>query len=192
LFFVDSDMRLGVGVIEACLAAVSAGGRAIIVPEVVIGSSFWARCRNLEKRLGDCQAGYEGARFMIRADFLRVGGYDERLIVGEDFDLHMSLVEGGVAVSRVETPIEHLEEGTRLRDYVHKWRYYASHADPFVAKRGTMRRHVPTLFEVAIRQWRVAARDPITFCGLFALKLLEFSIIGWRLRFSRVSSTQRD
>lgn len=191
LFFVDSDMRLSPDVIEACLAAVAGGGGAIIVPEVVVGSSFWARCRNLEKRLGERQPGYEAARFMSRADFFRVGGYDERLVVGEDFDLHYSLLEGGVVEGRVEASIDHLEEGLSLRDYLKKWRYYASHVEPFVTKRGAVRRRVPTIVEVSIRQWRVAARDPLAFGGLIVLKVLGFGVIGWRLRFSRVSSGPR-
>lgn len=79
--------------------------------------------------------------------------------------------------------------GLSLSGYVKKWRYYASHVQPYLTKRGAVRRRVPTLVDVSIRQWRVAARDPVAFGGLFVLKVLEFGVIGWRLRFSRASST---
>jgi len=182
LLFIDSDMQLQPGVIRSCIEQWRNGARAIIIPEVVIGRGLWARSRELGNRLHEGVPGYEGARFVDRSLFLWVGGYDERMVAGEDFDLHMSLVEAGGIEGAATTPIYHLEHELSLRDYIRKWRYYAARLDPFLDKRGQVRRRLPTLPRLVVQRWRLVAHDPLGFAGLVILKIIEFAIIGWRIR----------
>jgi glycosyltransferase involved in cell wall biosynthesis len=188
LLFIDSDMRLRPDVLGACVAQWRQGARIVTIPEVVVGDTLWARARELEKRLGEGTPGYEAARFVERTLFLHVGGYDERMVAGEDYDLHQSLVEAGATLGAAEAAIDHLEYGLRLRDYVRKWRYYATCLDPFIQKRGA-RAAVPFLPLLALRRWQISAHDPLGLVGFVALKSIEFAVIGWRSRFGRGVNT---
>ncbi|NTV99674.1 MAG: glycosyltransferase [Oscillochloris sp.] len=182
LLFIDSDMRLSRDVILSCVQHWRTGANTIIIPEVVIGNRLWAKARALDKCFGAGVPGYEAARFVDRKLFLAVGGYDEQLIVGEDFDLHMSLVDRGGIEGHITTPIEHLEYDLTLKDYIHKWRYYAKHLPPFIAKRGSARYYVPTLPRLVLQRWRVATGDPLGFVSFVTLKLIEYAVIGRQMR----------
>lgn len=183
LLFIDSDMELHPQVIEACVAEWLAGARVISIPEVVVGKGMWARGREWEKRLFEGVPGYEAARFVDRSLFLRVGGYDERLVAGEDFDLHQGLLASGARESSARAVIYHNEHGLRFADYVRKWQYYACHVDPLVAKRAEVPRRPPPVPRVLWQRRYMVARDPFAFLSFVVLKLTEFATFGWRLRF---------
>ena len=182
LLFVDCDMRLQPDVIRSCLQQWEAGARIITIPEKVIGGGVWARGRDLEKRLHQGIAGYEAARFVERALFAAAGGYDERMVAGEDFDLHLALVGAGGMEGTSRVPIHHFEDHLSLQDYIRKWRYYGACLGPFIDKRGQARRQLPTLPRIVMRRWRLALGDPVGLIALAVLKLTEFSIIGWQVR----------
>ncbi len=61
---------------------------ALIVHEQDITSGFWSRCKALERRCYWGNDAIESARIVRRDVFEAVGGYDEQISSGEDFDIH--------------------------------------------------------------------------------------------------------
>ena len=180
LMFIDSDMELAKGLVsEAVDKCEKKGYGALILPEVSVGRGFWARCRMLEKKcyLGDSLM--EAAnRFILRCHYLAVGGYDDTLIVGEDFDLHEKLVAAGVKISRTRAVIRH-HEVRSFGEMLAKHFYYGSLMPSYLKRHpvdGTGR-FFP-LRPAYFRNWRLFLRDPLHGGGLVVMKVLQYVVAG--------------
>src|SRR5262249_1501788 len=80
LVFIDSDMVLAPEIASELIALFEDRSiDAAVLPEVVTGSSFWERCRAIEKAAYLNDATVEAARAFRREVFLEAGGYDETL-----------------------------------------------------------------------------------------------------------------
>ena len=95
----------------------------IIIPERSIGSGFWVRVRDFERRL------YEGSkvespRFFVKNFVTQVGGFDEEVVAYEESTLPQKLEDIGMDVNaRITSLILHDEEGFDLRKWLNKKRY---------------------------------------------------------------------
>jgi glycosyltransferase involved in cell wall biosynthesis len=174
LLFVDSDMVLEPDVVAECVAAVTRGAEAVVIPEVSFGRGFWARCKALERSFYVGDAIIEAGRFFVRDAFFRVGGYDETLTGPEDWDLHARMRAAGSPLARTRAKIRHDEGELRLWDLAAKKFHYGR----------TMKRYINRHPDLARRQLRVlrpqffrirALRvNPITFAGMIVMKTCEF------------------
>src|SRR5205807_970926 len=61
---------------------------ALIVHEEDRTKGFWSKCKALERRCYWGNDNIESARAVRREIFEKVGGYDESINSGEDFDIH--------------------------------------------------------------------------------------------------------
>ena len=70
-----------------CVTEAERGNQAIIIPEISIGQGYWTACKALERScyLGDDTI--EAPRFVEGHLFEAIGGFDEELFAGEDWDL---------------------------------------------------------------------------------------------------------
>jgi len=176
LLFADSDMVLAPGVVEECVAAAQAGWSATIIPEVSFGEGFWARCKRLERQCYVGDDDIEAARFFARELFFAVGGYDERLSAGEDWDLSRRARLAGARIGRIAAVIHHDEGRLRLGELVTKKFHYGKSLPLYRARHKELGRRQFRLVRPAfIRNRRLLLRDPVALAGIIAMKGLEFS-----------------
>jgi glycosyltransferase involved in cell wall biosynthesis len=177
LFFVDSDMILEPEVVQRCVSAVASGeSSAIVIPEVSYGLGFFAACRALEKRCYWGDPDIEGARFLDRGSFDRVGGYDEALYAGEDWDLHERLRQSGTRIVRVDSAIAHLVGRVRLRAAFAKKLYYGRSIGRYLRKHPSRAfRQLWPVRAAFVKNWRMLARHPVLASGLVVLKTVELA-----------------
>jgi glycosyltransferase involved in cell wall biosynthesis len=200
LLMVDSDMELSGHVISECVALsmanASIGG--IIIPEKSQGKGFWARCKALEKTLYLGVQWMEAARFFSVAVFREVGGYDEDLVGGEDWDLSQRVAEVS-HVARIDECIYHDEGALTLGQTVGKKAYYARKLASYGAKAPNKRAAEKQLrvlerYRFFFRQRRQLFADPVAGIGLVFMKTAEFGAaaiaVMW-MRVGRRSSTLR-
>lgn len=166
LMFVDADMILSPGLIEACVRHME--GRdcaALFIPEIVLGANFWSKVRRFERRFYDGTA-IDGARLYRKNAVAQVGGFDEsEQVVNsvEDWDFDqkikrigsISLLENvpsdspgnewelapfisarGVVPDRYGSVIYHNEADFDLGKYLQKKSYYAGKFDVYIDKWG--------------------------------------------------------
>lgn len=180
LMMVDSDMELSSRVVSECVACAmtrpSIGG--VVIPETSHGYGFWARCKALEKNLYQGVHWMEAARFFPIGVFRQVGGYDEELVGGEDWDLSQRVAEVSL-LSRIEEFIYHNEGTLTLRGTMRKKAYYArklasyrSKAPNVTAARKQLRVRGRSRLFFAKRRQLLA--DPVTGAGLVVMKAAEF------------------
>lgn len=126
LLVIDSDMELSPQVVEACVAKMENNSRlaGVIIPEESFGQGFWAQCKKLERSFYLGIDWIEAARFFRRADFQKIGGYNEKLVMGEDWDLSQRISQLG-QTGRITEFIYHNEGQISLIKTLQKKLYYA-------------------------------------------------------------------
>ena len=126
LLFVDSDMELSPGVIYSCIKRMSTNQntQGIIIPEESFCKGFWAQCKRLERSFYVGVEWMEAIRFFKKATFQEVGGYSEKMVSGEDWDVSQRVESHGM-ISRVNDFIYHNEGEASLMKIIKKKFYYA-------------------------------------------------------------------
>lgn len=132
---IDSDMELSPHVIQDCVDTMlyKPQTKGIIIPEESFGRGFWAQCKRLERSFYQGNDSIEAARFFARATYQQVGGYDESMTSGEDWDLSARVRNLG-RIERVTSIIRHNEGHFKLVKSLRKKYYYAGQAKAYFAK----------------------------------------------------------
>ena len=178
LFFLDGDMELSPKVMKDSVNLIKTNSdiKAIIIREESMGIGYWAQCRILEKKCYFGDNDIEAARFFDKVVFWKVGGWDQNMISGEDWDLTRRVREK-YEVGRINSPIYHHEGKLNLIKTAKKKYYYTVMAKPYLKKNPMTFQKIfhfgvrPAFF----RNWRLLIADPIHAFGLFILKVVEFS-----------------
>lgn len=179
--FLDSDIELTPRVIEECVKKVSDGFDAIVLPEIIVGEGFWAKCRALEAR---CYLDDPGIivcpRFFKKEVFEEVCGYDEKLEAGEDWDIRERLKEKGFTICQVTTLTMHNEGKVRLANRLKKKYYYGLVISEYIKKhkhKGIVKKQIPLLRRAYLRHWKVLFKNPPYAIGFAIMKFLETTIV---------------
>lgn len=174
LFFIDSDMELTPCVIEECVTICTRrNAHAVIVPEESVGECFLAKCKETEKMMHLRQVYCEAPRFFRRESFDFIGGYDESLVIGEDFELTQRLHKVRFRTERCEAVIKHHEERLSARKLAVKLYYYGKTLPIYARKEPALalKTSSPAPF---FRNLFLLKKRPTYFVGLCALKLIEY------------------
>ena len=185
ILIIDSDMELSPGVIGSCVAKMEAEPnlRGIIIPEESFGDGFWAQCKRLEKSFYIGVDAVEAARFFRKRDFEAVGGYDESMISGEDWDLS-DRVETLGPLGRISDLIYHNEGRLGLWKTLRKKYYYARKAGAYTTKSvdisTAQKRKIGILgrYHLFLSDPRKLFRNPLVGIGMLFMKTGEFLFGG--------------
>jgi glycosyltransferase involved in cell wall biosynthesis len=174
LLFIDSDMVLEPEVVADCVGALDREADAVIIPERSFGVGFWAGCKALERSCYVDDPTIEAARCFRREVFEAVGGYDERMSAGEDWDLHERVCLTGAEVGRTGAFIWHDEGSLRLRDSSAKKFRYGRNLGIYLERHPRKARGQLRLIRPAFVRHRARlARDPLHTVGMIAMKSCE-------------------
>jgi len=135
VFIIDSDMELSEKVVASCVEKAQEDKeiKGIVVPEESFGEGFWAQCKKLERSFYVGVPWMEAARFFEKAVYVEMGGYDEAMVSGEDWDLSQR-VEGHYKIGRIKEFIYHNEGHIYLSKLLKKKFYYASKFSNYTGK----------------------------------------------------------
>jgi glycosyltransferase involved in cell wall biosynthesis len=136
VYRVDSDFILDPDVVnEAVEKCEKFGFDAILVHNTSDSSiSFWAKVRKMERdsyRNDDINV---AARFWKKEAFNSIGGFDVKLIAGEDYDLHNRLLKAGCKISRIKAQETHLGEPKNMAEIFRKHYFYGQNLGQFIQK----------------------------------------------------------
>lgn len=180
LLFVDADMELTPTVIEKCVKElIENNADAVMIPEVRVGEGFWAKCRAVERRTYIGDPLIESARFFKKRIFEDVGGFDEELEAGEDWDLHARVERRGYKIGKVNSLIKHQEGKLTIRDLARKKRYYGRTLTRYISKNPERARiqFMPIRLDY-LKHWRLLAKYPLYACGMLLMKAVEYVAVG--------------
>lgn len=180
--FIDSDMELAPGVVAACVNVLAAdpAPSGVIIPEASFGDGFWAQCKALERSFYVGNSAIEAARMFPRRVFTDIGGYNETLVSGEDWDLSRRAATLG-PITRVTEFIRHNEGRPTLRGLLAKKFYYARHARSYLAASGQGMAELGSAtgpwarYKLFFSRPRQLFARPSIGLGMLLMKTLEFA-----------------
>ncbi len=177
---IDSDMTLGSQIIEQCvLCAQATNAAGVVIPERSVGEGFWAQCKQLERSFYVEVEWMEAARFFSKTMFERLGGYNEQMVSGEDWDLSQRAQAQG-KLSRIKAYIDHQEGRIRLTQTIQKKYYYAKHFSTYVTEHtGTpaarKQTSVFSRYKLFFSDPKKLFRHPLYGLGMLYMKTCEFA-----------------
>jgi len=172
LYFVDSDFILDHEIVQACVEACERFS-AVTTINYSTGRSVWAKSIALKERFLAHDPSIQTVKFIKARTFFEIGGFDEKLTIGEDLDLYARLVECGHTIGNVTAIEWHIGEPETLRQIISRSYYYGKNVRTYFAKRKnyairqlspfkiglvlTVLRtgdpHIPSLFIVDLTRW---------------------------------------
>lgn len=182
IYWLDSDMRLTPGLIDACIAALKTQkADAVIIPEVSYGETFWAECRALEKACYNKspRSLTDTARFIKKSVWDKLGGLDPTLGGADDYDFQNRLDAGGYKTIKVKNHVMHYEGKMTLKKQLTKKFVYGKTALGYFKKYKNKKRYLNTQYSLIrpdfIQNFDLLAKDPLHAIGVILLKFLEYS-----------------
>jgi len=181
VYRVDSDFVVEPSVVEEAVSKCEVEGYdAVCVHNTSDPSvSFWAKVRKLER---DCYAGNElnvAARFFRKRVFEKVGGYDERLVAAEDYDLHNRLLRHGFKIGYIKSKEIHIGEPRSLVEIARKHYYYGKTIKKFLdvsSAKGI--KQISPLRPAFLRNWKDFAKHPMLTMGFIVYQVVRYVAAG--------------
>lgn len=174
LCFIDSDMVLTHTLIEECAVHIQQN-LVCILTEESFGVGFWAQVKRKERQFYVGHDAIEAPRVFPSSLYKDIGGYNESLTGGEDWELYDRVKRKGVSVYRTTAKVLHDEGEVGIEQVFKKRVMYGKAFTGFVSAgahmtgRGVIQRYV--LF---IRKWKEGVTEPVLYIGVFVLKCVEF------------------
>lgn len=187
LLHLDSDMKVSKNLLKECVALVNKGFDALVIPEESFGSTFWAKCKQLEKRCYKGVEQIESARCFKTDIYRKIGGHDERMVFSEDKDLDIRIRISMYKIGRTKNYLYHNEGNLELLKMLNKKFIYAKtakiyqkkHPKEFLWQINPINRYIMFLKNI-----NYLFKSPIIYIGMLFMKTCEFgaSYLGMVLR----------
>jgi glycosyltransferase involved in cell wall biosynthesis len=177
VYKVDSDFVLDSTVVASCVRSIDAGADAVVVhnsPDVTVG--WIAVVRKFEVDMYKYDLAHSSARFLKKTAFAAVGGYNETITAGEDYDFQNRLNKAGFRTEFVDAEAVHLGEPTSFLKHMIKYFVYGK---DFVMYRNENRdaagKQLAFVRGVYIRNWRRFIRHPLLGATFIAYSTCKFA-----------------
>jgi glycosyltransferase involved in cell wall biosynthesis len=201
VLLIDSDMELEQSVVGACVDTVGRSHcKAIIVPEESFGEGFWAQCKKLERSFYRGVDWIEAARFFDTALYRQLGGYNEAMVSGEDWELS-SRAGQLTSIGRIEPSIYHNEGRLRLASTLKKKLYYADQFTKYTASARESRTaaHGAQPASIVLKRFGLflsrpsqLLRRPHLGFGMLFMKTCEFGFGALGYLFAKVTRSNNE
>jgi glycosyltransferase involved in cell wall biosynthesis len=133
LLFLDSDMYLSPQVISECVKlAKDLRIKGIYIPEKMEGTAYWIRVRNFERSFYNGTI-IDAVRFVNSSTIKQIGGFDEKLFAGEDWDMDKRVRQKG-RTAITNAWLFHNENNFSIETYIHKKAYYVPNLEKYRSK----------------------------------------------------------
>lgn len=184
VFIIDSDMNLSQHVVEECVGVMKKNKKitGVVVPEESFGEGFWAQCKKLERSFYVGVSYMEAARFFKKSDYLRLKGYNEKLVSGEDWDLSQRIAKLG-EIKSIKSYIFHDEGKISLSTTVRKKFYYAKKFEQYknlneATSIISQQTSLIGRYKLFLRHPKKLFRNPILGISMLFMKTCEFGFGG--------------
>jgi glycosyltransferase involved in cell wall biosynthesis len=181
VYRVDSDFILDSFIVEEAVQKCEKEGYDAIAVHNTSDptTSFWSKVRKFER---DCYRDDElniAARFFKKKVFNVVGGFNESLVAGEDYDFHNRLLEKGFRIGKINSQEVHIGEPENLWEIIRKHYYYGKTINAFIRlnpKRG--KKQLNPIRISYLKHWKRFLYHPILTLGFIIYQFIRYSAAG--------------
>lgn len=176
VYKIDSDFVLEPSVVEECVQKAQEGFDAVVVHNTPDESISWiARIRKFEVDMYKYDITHSSARFVKKDVYKKVGGFNEKITAGEDYDFQNKLTRNGFKTGFIDAEALHLGEPTSF--WGHMLKYYAYGKD-FVNYASENQEEsggqLSFVRKVYLKNWKKFLREPLRGLGFIAYNLFKY------------------
>jgi len=186
LLYVDADMEASKGLVSECvkLAHDLKKPAVVIANEEAQGYDFWGKALALERKTYRYSPTFvTAARFFPRRDFIKLKGYDTKLVAGEDWDLTQRFKEKGYPILMTrKSYLRHHEGKVSLSELLAKEVFYIKHIKDYEDKNPEAFSNQKGLLyrgRIYAKAWTLLVRHPIQTWAFLFYKFLVWVIWQW-------------
>jgi GT2 family glycosyltransferase len=180
VYKVDSDFVLDPNVIEQCVSEIENDFDAIVVHNTPDEKVSWiAKIRKFEVDMYKYQISHSSARFFKKSIYEIIGGFNEQIIAGEDYDIQNRLNRSSYKTGFIHAEALHLGEPKKF--WPHMYKYYQYGKDSLNFKkvneeefRGQMYKTV----KLFTRNWKKLIFHPLKSFLFVIYSILKFGAGG--------------
>lgn len=187
IYYFDADMVMQDSVIQECVyLIVQKKAVAVIIPEDSFGSTFWANCKQLERRCYWGDNTIEAPRCFTKEIWKSVGGLDESIAGGgDDWDMHEKLKDRGFKILRTNALVLHNEGYLTLTKLFRKRFLYGKDTVKYVKKRGgvALSQYFP-IRKGFVKNWKLFVKSPIVGLGTIYMRIIEYLAGGLGIMYN--------
>lgn len=132
----DSDIYFHPDSVQECVdLVIEQQADAVILPEKSIGEGYWTKVKAFERSFYEGNDLIEAVRFFSKEAYNDLGGYDENMYAGEDWDLTIRFRKNNYKIMRATNYLLHDEGKLDLFGSTEKKKYYAKNLFKYYVKK---------------------------------------------------------
>lgn len=180
IYKVDSDFILDKYVIQQCINEVKKGYDAIIVHNSPEGSVSWiAKLRKFEVDMYKYDITHSSARFVKKEVYQKIGGFNEKITAGEDYDFQNKLNKKGYKTGFTEAEALHLGEPASFWKHMIKYYNYGKNFVNYVNENKDESSEQLGFFRsVYFKNWKNFIKNPVTGISFIFYNCFKFVFGG--------------
>jgi len=144
--------------------------------------SFWSKIRKFEKDCYKYDPNRNVSRFYKKSIFNAVGGYNENLVYGEDYDIQNRIKNHNYTTSFSESEGIHLGEPTSLKEIILEQYYYGKTINEFLKQNKSQGiAQVSPLRMAFFKNWKKFVKNPVMSISFIFYEFIYYSstLIGY-------------
>jgi arabinofuranan 3-O-arabinosyltransferase len=177
LLHLDSDMKITPDLLSECVELIHNGFDAIVIPEESFGTTFWAKCKWLEKKCYDGNMYIESLRCLKKEIYLKLGGHNEKMVFSEDKDFDIRVRQAGYKIGRTKNFLWHNEGDLKLLKTLTKKLGYSKTANIFAEvhpKEFRWQSNPLNRYIIFLKNIKYLFKHPLLYIGMIYMKTLEY------------------
>ncbi len=178
VFITGCDMVLDKDYIEQCVEQCENHGYDAIYASVVSRlTNYWSKVKGLERDVYIGDDFIESARFFKRDLFLKLGGYDTKMVLhGDDYEMQKRINDAGYKTGRITAVETHIDEIDSLKITFLKSFYYGMNSLQYLKKyKGYAATQLMPVRTAYFRNWKMFAKKPHLTLGFAVFKVVQYS-----------------
>ena len=180
VYKVDSDFILDKEVVGQCVQEAAKGFDAVVVhnsPDVRI--SWIAKIRKFEVDMYKYDITHSSARFVKKEVYQKIGGFNEEITAGEDYDFQNKLNRNGFKTGFIDAEALHLGEPTHFWRHMKKYYDYGKDFVHYAKENKEESSEQLGFFRgVYVRNWKKFLSHPFLGIGFVFYSLFKFGFGG--------------
>lgn len=192
VYKVDSDFVLDNEVVYQCVKKATEGFEAIIVHNSPDTSVSWiAKIRKFEVDMYKNDITHSSARFINTKVYKRIGGFNETITAGEDYDFQNKLNKSGYKTGFIEAEALHLGEPKSFWAHMKKYYNYGKNFVNYVQEnKDESSRQLGFFREAYAKNWRKFTEHPMLGAGFFVYNIFKFVFGGAGYLVGKIETTK--
>jgi len=181
VYKIDSDFILDRDVVLQCVNEIKNGFDAVVVHNTPDKTISWiAKIRKFEVDMYKYDITHSSARFVKKDIYKNIGGFNEKITAGEDYDFQNKLNRGGFQTGFIDAEALHLGEPRKFWPHMKKYYEYGKDFVNYKSQnKDESKKQLGFFRNVYFKNWKKFIKHPILAVEFIFYNFFKFGAGGF-------------